>query len=226
MAFNANVSLIDNSQTMVRSNISVPNGHILCHQKWQNSELVKLLKPKVGVVFDERLGVVDFHVADKVTVVYLLEAEMLQTGVMKRRIVKFRKGLQDCGDVFGLVVAEKTRLTNDAFKIAQNLAVLELGLTMHPVPDSAGAASLLSSFIQGLSSKTVNPLTLLMSPPLSADQSILKALTTIPGLGTKSAKLLLTKFGSLQKVALASRAELAQAVGDNLANKIAHFLDA
>ena len=134
-----NSSLIDNSQTMVRTNIPVPVGHIICHRKWQNSELVKLLRAKVKVsivfpdhsvfvsyrstserlsklisnrgikknprnsphktllvqieiVFDDRLGVVDFHLSDKVTAIYLTESEMLNTANMRRKIVKFRKG--------------------------------------------------------------------------------------------------------------------------------------
>jgi len=89
----SNSSLIDNSQTMVRTNIPVPAGHILCHRKWQNSELVKHLRTKVGIVFDDRLGVVDFHLSDKITAIFLTEAEMLNPANMRRKIVMFRKGL-------------------------------------------------------------------------------------------------------------------------------------
>ena len=46
----------------------------------------------MDIVFDDRLGVVDFHLTDKVTAIYLNESEMLQTANMRRKIVRFRKG--------------------------------------------------------------------------------------------------------------------------------------
>ena len=48
---------------------------------------------KVDIVFDERLGVVDFHLSDKITAIFLTEAEMLNPANMRRKIVMFRKGL-------------------------------------------------------------------------------------------------------------------------------------
>jgi len=225
MASSSNTSLIDNSQTLVRSNIPVPTGHILCHRKWQNSGIVKHLRTKVGVVFDDRLGVVDFHLSEKITAVLLVEAEMLQTAVMKRKIVRFNKGLANTQDTTGFIVAEKTRLTGDAFKAAQSLAVIEFGMTLHPVADVQAAADLLISFSQGLSSKSVNPLNLLPQATMSLDESILKSLVTIPGLGKQKAKLLLSKFGSLQNIALASHSDISQTIGENPAKKIKEFLD-
>jgi len=225
MSSNSNTSLIDGSQTIVRSNIPVPNGHILCHRKWQNSELVKLLRIKVETVFDDRLGIVDFHLTDKVTVIYLTESEILQTANAKKKIVKFRKGLHDSGDTMGLILAEKTRLTSDAFIILQNLAVIEFSMTMHPVADAQAATALLTSYIQGFSSKAVNPLKLMPQASMSTDQSIMKALTSIPGLGAKNAKTLILKFGSLQNIALATHREIVQAIGENMAEKLRTFLD-
>ena len=169
---------------------------------------------------------------------------------------RFSPGLHDSGDVSGLIVAEKTRLTNEAFKAAQNLAVIEFSMTLHPVGDAQAAAALLISFAQGFAGKAVNPLSLLPQPAMSTDQSIMKgalaaepgclaiqpcftllillicfpllshpALTTIPGLGSKNAKTLITKFGSLQNIAMASHSEIVQTVGETLANKIKDFLD-
>jgi len=210
---------------MVRTNIAVPTGHMLCHRKWQNSELVKLLRSKIEIVFDDRLGVVDFHLSDKAVAIYLTESEMLSTQDMRRRIVRFRKGLHESGDVSGLILAEKTRLTNDAFRDAQNLAVIEFSMTLHPVADAQAAASLLITFIQGVGNHASNPLSMPPQPSISLDQSILKALVAIPGLGNKNAKNLITKFGSLQNIALASHTDIAQTVGENVARKLRDFLD-
>ena len=52
------------------------------------------------------------------------------------------------------------------------------------------------------------------------------ALITIPGLGNKNAKTLITKFGSLQNIAMASHSEISETVGENVAKKIRDFLDA
>ena len=71
-------------------------------------------------------------------------------------------------------MAEKTRLTNEAFKAAQNLAVIEFSMTLHPVGDAQAAAALLISFAQGFAGKVVNPLSLLPEPAMSTDQSIMK----------------------------------------------------
>ena len=49
-------------------------------------------RSQVETVFDDRLGVVDFHLTDKVTALYLIESEMLQIANAKKKIVKFRKG--------------------------------------------------------------------------------------------------------------------------------------
>ena len=51
------------------------------------------------------------------------------------------------------------------------------------------------------------------------------ALVAIPGLGNKNAKNLITKFGSLQNIALASHTDIAQTVGENVARKLRDFLD-
>ena len=53
----------------------------------------------------------------------------------------------------------------------------------------------------------------------------LTALTVIPGLGVKNARTLVTKFGSLQNLALASHSEISLTVGENIAKKIKEFLD-
>ena len=74
----------------------------------------------------------------------------------------------------GLILAEKTRLTSDAFIILQNLAVIEFSMTMHPVADAQAATALLTSYIQGFSSKAVNPLKLMPQASMSTDQSIMK----------------------------------------------------
>ena len=51
------------------------------------------------------------------------------------------------------------------------------------------------------------------------------ALTVIPGLGVKNARTLITKFGCLQNLALASHSEISLIVGENIAKKIKEFLD-
>ena len=83
-------------------------------------------------------------------------------------------GLHDSGDTMGLILAEKTRLTNDAFMIIQNLAVIEFSMTLHPIADPAAAAALLVTFVEGYGKKTINQLKLLPPPAMSVDQSIMK----------------------------------------------------
>ena len=80
-------------------------------------------------------------------------------------------------------MAEKTRLTNEAFKDVQNLAVIEFSMTMHAVADAQAAASLLITFIQGLGSQAANSLTMPPQPTISLDQSILKGWFMVTGVG-------------------------------------------
>ena len=85
-------------------------------------------------------------------------------------------GLNDSGDISGLIMAEKTRISNESFKEAQNFVVIEFSMTLHPVADAQAAASLMTSFIQGIASKAVNQLNLQPQPSMSMDQSVLKGM--------------------------------------------------
>ncbi|XP_066438409.1 Fanconi anemia core complex-associated protein 24-like [Eleutherodactylus coqui] len=137
------MSIINRFQsTPVRAGAStVLYGYVIVREKWRGTELAQLLQEKVNLVFEDGLGLVDFHLSQRACILYISETDLVSGNEFKRRLVRFRKvsNLQ----LRGIVLAERTRLSDQYYSPVQNFVVLELGMTLLPVTNRSEAAQLI-----------------------------------------------------------------------------------
>ncbi|KAG8562753.1 hypothetical protein GDO81_015800 [Engystomops pustulosus] len=78
--------------TPVRAGASaVPYGHVIGSEKWRGTQLAHFLQGKVKLVFEDGLGLVDFHMSNRACVLYISESDLVSGNAFKRRLVRFRK---------------------------------------------------------------------------------------------------------------------------------------
>ncbi|CAM4735362.1 hypothetical protein PO909_021226 [Leuciscus waleckii] len=198
-------------------NASPPYGHIITHEKWRASALLQSFKGSVKIIFEEELGVVDFCLGDKTCVLYVSESDLVAGNSYRRKIVRFRNansGLQ------GVVIVEKTRLSEQYFSELQKFVVLELGLTLLPVSTVAEAAQLIAQLVLGENKE--NPFRR-KSVSRLLEPVVLSLVQQIPGVGKVKAMLLLQKFPSIHQLSGASVHELEPIVGQATAQQITAF---
>ncbi|XP_037306332.2 Fanconi anemia core complex-associated protein 24 isoform X1 [Pungitius pungitius] len=129
-------------ETKAVLNAVPPYGHVIATEKWRNSPLIQSLKGGgVRILFEDELGVADFHLPNKSCVLYVSECDLVAGNGYKRKLVRYRNtsshGFQE------LVLVEKTRLGEQYFGGVQKLVVLDLGLTLLPVGGQAEASQLI-----------------------------------------------------------------------------------
>ncbi|XP_043084091.1 Fanconi anemia core complex-associated protein 24 isoform X2 [Puntigrus tetrazona] len=121
-----------------------PYGQMISHEKWRGSSLLQSIRGSVTTIFEEELGVVDFCLSNKTCILYVSESDLVAGNGYRRKIVQFRNansGLQ------GIVIVEKTHLSEQYFSGLQKFVVLELGLTLLPVSSAAEAAQLIAQLV-------------------------------------------------------------------------------
>ncbi|MEE6500524.1 hypothetical protein FKM82_003814 [Ascaphus truei] len=198
---------------------AVPYGHAIGSEKWIGSELARLLQGKIKLVFEDGLGLVDFHLSNRTCVLYISESDMVSGNAFKRRLVRFRKAC----NLNGIVIAERTRLSDQYFPPVQNFVVLELGMALLPVTNQSEAAQLLFQLIQEQSRDgSSNPFIRKKRSQL-AEASILQTVQRIPGVGKVKALQLLQHFPTIQLLSNASVTELETVVGQGIAKQIHSF---
>ncbi|XP_033102156.1 Fanconi anemia core complex-associated protein 24-like isoform X2 [Anneissia japonica] len=198
----------------------VPPGAIAVNMKWRDSQLVKSLSGKVRIVYDNQLEVVDFHPANDTAVIYISEQDMVAGTSHKKRIVKLRK----VASMKGVVLAEKTDMSQQYCQSLQRFVVLELGLVLLFVTSPTEAADLLIEMVLEESKPFSNPFRIKRKiQPI--DGSVLSATKLIPRLGSVKAKALLIKFGSIKELSKASTQDIAEVVGQSTAMHIYEFLN-
>ncbi|XP_063814431.1 Fanconi anemia core complex-associated protein 24 [Pseudophryne corroboree] len=209
-----------NESTPVRAGASaVPYGHVIGSEKWRGTELAQLLQGKIKLMFEDGLGLVDFHLSNRACVLYISESDMVSGNAFKRRLVRFRKA----SNLKGLVIAERTRLSDQYFAPVQNFIVLELGMVLLPVTNQSEAAQLIVHLVQERSREGgSNPFLAKKHGHLS-DASVLQSVQTIPGVGRVKAQQLLQRFPSIQQLSDASLRELEAVVGRGIASNIHSF---
>ncbi|KAI7811641.1 Fanconi anemia core complex-associated protein 24 [Triplophysa rosa] len=198
-------------------NAAPPYGHIIINEKCRGSNLVQCLKGSVKAIFEEELGDVDFCLSNKMCVLYVSESDMVAGNIHRRKIARFRNansGLQ------GIVIVEKTHLSEQYFSGLQKFVVLELGLTLLPVSSPVEAAQLIGQLVLGENKE--NPfcrksLSRLLEPV------VLNLVQQIPGVGKVKAMLLLQQFPSIHRLSSASVNELEPIVGQSTAQQITAF---
>ncbi|XP_053498096.1 Fanconi anemia core complex-associated protein 24 isoform X3 [Ictalurus furcatus] len=199
-----------------------PYGHVLINAKWRGSTLVQHFKGNVKTVFEEELGVVDLHLSNKSCVLYVSESDLVAGNDYKRKIVRFRNVimLQANSNFHGIVLVEKTRLTEQYFSGLQKFVVLELGLTLLHVPGPGEAAQLIAQMVHGESKE--NPFRRRSTARL-LDPVVLNLVQQIPGVGKVKAMALLQHFSSIHKISNVSVEELETVVGQATAQHIWAF---
>jgi len=197
----------------------LPAGHISVNDKWRGSELLKTLQGSLNVLMDDQLGIVDFHPASDVGIVYVSEGDLAAGTLYKRKLVKLRKAER----LRGVVIVEKTHISCQYFQTLQKFAVLELGLTLMPVINQTEAANLLVQMVHTENNPAHNVLHK-SKKHKSVDASVLATVQCIPRLGEVKAKHLLEKFGSIHNINKATMQELSDVIGKNLGQTVWKFL--
>ncbi|KAG8562751.1 hypothetical protein GDO81_015800 [Engystomops pustulosus] len=206
--------------TPVRAGASaVPYGHVIGSEKWRGTQLAHFLQGKVKLVFEDGLGLVDFHMSNRACVLYISESDLVSGNAFKRRLVRFRKA----SNLKGVVIAERTRISDQYFPPVQNFVVLELGMALLPVTSQSEAAQLIFHLVQERSREGgSNPFISKKRCHLS-EASILQTVQRIPGVGRVKALQLLQYFPSIQQLSNASLRDLEAVVGRGIANNIHLF---
>ncbi|KAM6937848.1 Fanconi anemia core complex-associated protein 24 [Xenentodon cancila] len=195
-----------------------PYGHVICSEKWRDSSLIQGLKGGgVKIVFESELGVADFHLPNKSSILYLSECDIIAGSSYKRRLVRYR----NAGSSFQeAVLVERTGLSEQYFPGVQKLVVFDLGLSLLPVGGQAEAAQLITQMVHGETRE--NPFRRRSSCRL-LDPLVLALVQQIPGVGRVKALTLLQNFSSIQQLCSASPAELERVVGQASAQQVHSF---
>ncbi|XP_072136120.1 Fanconi anemia core complex-associated protein 24-like isoform X1 [Mobula birostris] len=206
--------------TPVRAGASaVPFGHVIVNEKWRGSELALGCQGRITVVFEDGLGLVDFHLSKRLCVLYISEADLVAGNGYKRKLVRFR----NASTLNGVVLVEKTRLSEQYFAGVQKFVVLELGLTLLPVASQSEAAQLIAQLVHEEGrDRDHNPF-LRHSRSVLSDTGILASVQKIPGVGKVKAMNLLCRFPSIQQLSAATQEELEPVTGPAVAQQITEF---
>ncbi|KFQ17199.1 Fanconi anemia-associated protein of 24 kDa, partial [Merops nubicus] len=203
--------------------IVVPFGQVVGNEKWRGSEIAERLQGKIRLTFEDGLGIVDFHLSNRTCILYVSEADMVAGDEFKRRLVRFR----NVSSLRGIVIVEKTQLSDQYFLAVQKLVVLELGMVLLPVANQGEASQLITqlvSFYVREQSKDhrSNPFLRKQCSQL-AEPSLFRTVQQIPGVGKTKALLLLQRFGSIQQLCNASVQDLQPVVGLTVAQQVHSF---
>ncbi|NXT93332.1 FAP24 protein, partial [Anhinga rufa] len=203
--------------------IVVPFGHVIGNEKWRGSEIAQRLQGKIRLIFEDGLGLVDFHLSNRTCILYISEADLVAGDEFKRRLVQFR----NASSLRGIVIVERTQISDQYFLAVQNLVVLELGMVLLPVANQGEASQLItqlvSSYVREQSKDhNSNPFIRKQCSQL-AEPSVFRTVQQIPGVGKTKALLLLQHFGSIHRLCNASVEELELVVGQTVAQQVYRF---
>ncbi|KAL4667025.1 hypothetical protein H8959_005714 [Pygathrix nigripes] len=184
--------------------VHVPLGHIVANEKWRGSQLAQEMQGKIKLIFEDGLTP-DFYLSNRCCVLYVTEADL-------------------SSNLQGIVVVEKTRMSEQYFPALQKFTVLDLGMVLLPVASQMEASCLIIQLVQEQTKEpSKNPLLRKKRALLLSEPSLLRTVQQIPGVGKVKAPLLLQKFPSIQQLSNASIRELEQVVGQAVAKQIHAF---
>ncbi|XP_041652211.1 Fanconi anemia core complex-associated protein 24 [Cheilinus undulatus] len=195
-----------------------PYGHVITSEKWRNSSLIQSLKGAgVKLLFENELGVADFHLPNKSCILYVSECDIIAGNGYKRKLVRYRNSNSSFKE---LVVVENTRLSEQYFPAVQKFVVFDLGLTLLPVSGQTEASQLIAQMVHGEGRD--NPFRRKTSSRLF-DPLVLTLVQQVPGVGRVKALALLQHFSSIHQLCNAAPAELEHIVGHAAAQQIHSF---
>ncbi|XP_057256116.1 Fanconi anemia core complex-associated protein 24 [Pezoporus wallicus] len=200
--------------------VVVPYGHVIGNEKWRGSEIAQRLQGKIRLIFEDDLGLVDFHISNRICILYISEADLVAGDEFKRRLVRFR----NASSLGGVVIVEKTQISDQYFLAVQKFVVLELGMVLLPVGNQGEASQLIIQLVRDQSKDHSSNPFLHKQRSRLAEPSVFRMVQQIPGVGKTKALLLLQQFGSIHRLCNASIEELELLVGQTAAQQIYTFL--
>lgn len=202
--------------------LSLPPGHVMVNPRWTGTELLKILKTKLTVLFIEASDcIVDFYPSDQAAVVYLTESDILSLSDAKRRIAKLRKARGVAHRVF----YEKTSMTQQYFLELQKMIVVDCRMDIFPVANHNEAGEYILKMVQQDQTPSKNPFRVKPhNRKTLSDPAILQTVMLFPKIGESRAKLLLDKFKSIRGIMDASVQELSTVIGLAAAKSLKQFL--
>ncbi|KAM6225376.1 Fanconi anemia core complex-associated protein 24 [Rhynchocyon petersi] len=199
--------------------IHVPFGHVVASEKWRGSQLAQGMQGKIKLIFEDCLTPADFYLSNRSCVLYITEADLVAGNGYRKRLVRVRNS----SHLQGIVVVEKTPISEQYFPAVQKFTVLDLGMVLLPVASQMEASCLIIQLAQEQTKEpSMNPF-LRKTRSLHTEPSLLRTVQQIPGVGKVKAPLLLQKFPSIQQLSNASTHDLEQVVGQALAQQIRQF---
>lgn len=173
----------------------------------------------------------DFRPSSGILVLLLTEADYVGSDgqAFKRKVAKFYSQRGACQAV---VICQRSELTSLDFLTVQEFVVIHLGLALIPI----GHQKDLPQVLQQLSGVQRKPNPFLLGRQrtqgskssagvsVTVHKELLITLATIPGLGEKRARALLSHFRTLLAICEASLTDLAQVVGQSQASAVYNFI--
>ncbi|XP_077166282.1 Fanconi anemia core complex-associated protein 24 isoform X2 [Paroedura picta] len=123
----------------------------------------------------------------------------------------------------GIVIVEKTEISDQYFPAVQKFVVLELGMTLLPVANQGEAAQLIIQLVQEQAKDRASNPFLTKKGSQLLEASVFQTVQQIPGVGKTKALLLLEQFGNIHQLCNATQQELEQVVGRAVAQQIYTF---
>lgn len=197
----------------------VPFGHVVANEKWRGSQLAQGMQGKIKLIFEDDLTPVDFYLSSKSCVLYITEADLVAGNGYRKRLVRVRNSI----NLQGIVVVEKTQMSEQYFLAVQKFTVLDLGMVLLPVASQMEASCLIIQLVQEQTKEPSRNPFLKKKPAVISEPSLLRTVQQIPGVGKVKAPLLLQKFPSIQQLSNASIQELEPVVGPAVAQHIHAF---
>nr|XP_012630615.1 Fanconi anemia core complex-associated protein 24 isoform X2 [Microcebus murinus] len=177
--------------------VHVPLGHIVASEKWRGSQLAQEMQDPASFMSPKLIW--------------------WQEMATERGLFGLEINLQ------GIVVVEKTRMSEQYFPALQKFTVLDLGMVLLPVANQMEASCLIVQLVQEQTREPSKNPFLRKKRALLSELSLLRTVQQIPGVGKVKAPLLLQKFPSIQQLSNASVQELEQVVGQAAAQQIHAF---
>ncbi|XP_012502483.1 PREDICTED: Fanconi anemia-associated protein of 24 kDa [Propithecus coquereli] len=198
--------------------VHVPLGHIVASEKWRGSQLAQEMQGKIKLIFEDGLTP-DFYLSNRSCILYVTEADLVAGNGYRKRLVRVRNS----GHLQGIVVVEKTQMSEQYFPALQKFTVLDLGMVLLPVANQMEASGLIVQLVQEQTREPSKNPFLRKKRALLSEPSLLRTVQQIPGVGKVKAPLLLQKFPSIQQLSNASVQELEPVVGHAAAQQIHAF---
>lgn len=199
--------------------VHVPLGHVVASEKWRGSQLAQEVQGKIKLVFEDGLAPVDFYLSNRSCILYVTEADLVAGNGYRKRLVRVRNS----NNLQGIVIVEKTQMSEQYFSAIQKFTVLDLGMVLLPVASQVEASCLIVQLVQEQTKEPSKNPFLRKKRTQFSEPYLLRTVQQIPGVGKVKAPLLLQKFPTLQQLSNASIPELEPVVGQAVAQQIHAF---